>query len=145
LGIGLASEQLRCRQYRSFGEAVRSTIRKQRINLEDRVANFVAAIESHLIQRVLPLPLAVAGVAMQLARGEFRIGLTVFCASALAVYIQSILSLSQGRVICRMRPWTPHLSPMLGLMRVGICVCAIGGIVAKRPLDWRGRKVGCGG
>ncbi len=145
MGFGRAGHELRCRQYNSLSEALRAQVRKQRTLQKDRIASFLSSVEYHFLVWVLPLPLAVTGIASQTLRGSFSWGLTAFSVVTLATYLQGVLSLSLARLICRMRPLARCLGPILGLMRMYISLSAIWGILRHKPLAWRGRDLGAAG
>ncbi|MCX5757849.1 MAG: glycosyltransferase [Candidatus Hydrogenedentes bacterium] len=144
MGFGRAGRQLRCRQYGSLRETLGATVRKQRINQEDRLQYFLAAIEFQLLQWVLPLPLMIAGIAAQVHHGTFSWGLSVFSLAAGATYVLDAASLAHARTICSLPRTALVLSPVLGLIRIYISAAALWGAATRKPLNWRGRTIANG-
>jgi cellulose synthase/poly-beta-1,6-N-acetylglucosamine synthase-like glycosyltransferase len=139
MGFGWAGDQLRCHQYHSYRDMMSSVVRKQRIAFKDNLWAFLCTVQYLIIRSVLPLPLAVGGVAVQLWRQDFSFAMTAFSVMAFVMYIQGVLGYAVGRRFCRIHGAAPYLHPVAGALRAWICVLGMRQKLAGKPVDWRGR------
>jgi hypothetical protein len=140
IGFARAGDQLRCHQYCGFRETMRNLVRKQRIACHDRYGSYVSTILHALAQSILPLPLALACIAVQIAGGRFSVALTMITVAAFGLYVQGVWSFSVWRAISRIHSISPFLHPVCGILRVWLTSVAMVGKASGRGLEWRGRE-----
>jgi len=142
IGFSRAGDQLRCHQYYGLRETMRNLVRKQRIACHDRYGAYVSTMLYALVQLILPLPLALACIAVQIAGGRFSVALTMLAASAFGLYVQGVRSFSVARAISRIHSISPFLHPVCGILRVWLTSVAMLRKASGRGLEWRGREIG---
>ena len=142
IGFSRAGDQLRCHQYYGFRETMRNLVRKQQIGCHDRYGAYVSTMLYSLIQSILPLPLAFACIAVQVAEGRFSVAMTMLAASAFGLYVQGVRSFSVARAISRIHSISPFLHPVCGIFRAWQTSVAMLRKASGRGLEWRGREVG---
>lgn len=136
-----AGDQLRCHQYHGWTETVEGRVQKRRRVAMRSAGAYFSTISSVLIPDVLPLPL-VAGSVYQLMVHGFSTGFAALALLSFLTYVQSAVTYRAASVISTRRPVAAWLHPLGGILRLWVCLKAIGADLRGLPLQWRGRDVG---
>lgn len=136
-----AGDQLRCHQYHGWAETFEGRVQKRRRVAMRSVGVYFSTISGVLIPEVLPLPLSAAAV-YQIAAHGFSAGFTALALLSFLTYVQSAVTYRTASVISTRRPLAAWLHPLGGLLRLWVCLAAIGADLRGLPLQWRGRDVG---
>ncbi len=138
MGIMWSASMVRVRLYAGFLNTIRTTVRKNRVGVNNSALTALAKAPLWTIPYVLPLPAVVLGIWHQVLDG-FSIGLSLFVIGGAMMYVEYVRIYSAHRRLCRMRAIVPWLHPITGLLRVWIELCTAWQILLRRPMTWRGR------
>lgn len=132
---------LSVRVYRGLSEVLDGSTRKSRIVFDDSPLALASQAFRWILTMVLPLPLAIIAVAHQTKCG-FSVALSSFGLVGLAAYYSGVRNYQLARAFCRIHASVPWLVPLAGLLKIWIEVKAMGQVVFRRGLTWRGRELG---
>ena len=140
IGFARAGDQLRCRQYRGFVDAMRNLVRKQRVSCNDSYANFLSTALHAAVQSILPLPLAIACIAVQVSRGDFSLSMTALAVSAFALYAQGARTFALARSVATLHAGAALLHPVCGVLRCWLTLVAVIRKASGKSISWQGRN-----
>ncbi len=139
LAVGWTRGMLRWRQYDGFAQMRKHWIRKTRTCFNNSALHSLSELALNLLCLVLPLPCAAAAILTQYAAGGFLVGATLYAVVAAAFYVSVARSQARARIISRIRRGAPWLAPLTGLVLAWISATTLFQILARAPMDWRGR------
>lgn len=140
MGVCWTNRLIRVRIYRGYHQLRKFIVRKIRTQIEDRPLRLLHRGVYVLIQDVLPLPIAAYAAAVQLARGDFDLWLTLLAFAALGSYLTNVWSFEKLRRIAWFRRGLEWFHPLTGLLRLSFFAEAAAKIVSGKKMHWRGRE-----
>lgn len=139
VGFAWTPGLLRVRFYRGYREVKKNTLRKMRIFFGDYVHWPLTMMALRLSTTVMALPMTLAGVVPQLTMGHIDPLHTLLGLAGVVLYIDETREYNGVENIAEFHPCVPWLHPVSGALRVWFALSIMGQIIARRPMDWRGR------
>ena len=139
MGVAWTRELVRVRLYRGYRQTMDTSIRKNRINCDDRLRAFFERCTYWVSQYVVPLPVACYSLYLQWNYLGFGLVPSLFTLFAFSAYYCACRELDAARIIAPAPGYIPWLSPVTGLLKLWMELRAIGQIMLRKKMDWRGR------
>lgn len=140
VGFAWSPDLLRVRFYHGYGEVKKHTLRKTRIFFGDYIQLPLTMMALRLSTTLAAIPLMAAGVLPQLAAGRFDVTLTLLAITGAVLYVEEVREYKGIEKIAEYHPSVPWLHPVSGVLRVWFALSLLGQILARKPMEWRGRK-----
>jgi chlorobactene glucosyltransferase len=142
IGVAWTSELARVRIYRGYRQAIEASVRKIRVNADDRIRHLFGRTTYWITQTILPLPLGVWSLWQQIdqypVHGLQKV-LALYTLLAFSAYYAAASEIQATRVVCPVPAYIPWLNPITGLLKVWIDIKAAWQIITGKPMNWRGR------
>ncbi|NUM56947.1 MAG: glycosyltransferase [Candidatus Hydrogenedentes bacterium] len=140
VGFAWTPDLMRVRFYEGYRQVKKNTLRKTRIFFGNQVQLPLAMMALRLSTTLMALPMIVAGVLPQLLAGRFDLVPALLAAAGIVVYVDEAREYKGVDRIAQFHPLVPWLHPISGALRVWFALSLAGQIIAKRPMEWRGRR-----
>jgi hypothetical protein len=140
MGFARAGDQLRCRQYNGFPDAMRNLVRKQRVACHDRYGALISTGLHAIIQSLAPLPIALAAIVFQTAGQGFSLAFTALAIASALLYIQGVRKYAIAKYIAPIHFVSAILHPISGAIRCWLTIAALTRKASGKSVGWRGRN-----
>ena len=137
MGAVWSKRMVRVRIYSGYKQLRSFLVRKTRVATHDDPAKLVVSAFGQLHWLVLPLPLAVAGVALHW--GGLGVSWPVYSIAAFAAYATASLSFTRYHELAYMRRGLAWAHPLCGCLRMQFTLEALAQALMGKQTEWRGR------
>ncbi|MBI5091974.1 MAG: glycosyltransferase [Candidatus Hydrogenedentes bacterium] len=139
IGVGWTSSMLRVRLYRGYAQLRSFLVRKTRVAVDDSLLSLASRALYCWLLFVLPIVLGTSTLIYEAVNWSVTPLMACYTLAALGVYVDVARAMRQASAVSRMRPGLPWIHPLGGLLRFWLTVVAMGQVLAKKRMDWRGR------
>jgi hypothetical protein len=140
MGVAWTTDLLHIRFYRGWRQLREFSVRKVRLMGGDRLLYPISTLGLVVFPSLLPLPLALTGIAHQVLAHEFSAAFVLYSLGGLLAYQEMVRAHREAREMATARTWTAWLHPLGGVLQAWISVEAMVESVLNSRIDWRGRK-----
>lgn len=140
VGFAWSPDLLRVRFYHGYGEVKKHTLRKTRIFFGDYIQLPLTMMALRLSTTLAAIPLMAAGLFPQVMAGQFDVLLTLLALAGVVLYVEEVREYKSVEKIAEFHACVPWLHPVSGVLRVWFALSLLGQILARKPMDWRGRR-----
>ncbi len=140
VGVVWTPDLLSIRLYAGLRHLVATSVNKLRVLGRDSLERPLSEASQRALPLLLPLPLSLIAVTRQLVSSNFDVLLSIYAAIGVLTYWENVRSYKAARTTSDMRPWTPWVHPLGGLVRFWIAMRAVFEILVDADSNWRGRK-----
>jgi hypothetical protein len=137
----IAPEILSLRRYHRFADMRQRIVRSIRLAASDRVPNLLSRISVELLFGILPLPLAIAGLVLQILAPGWKPALTAMSVLALSAYLAGVSTPRSCLRVCLCRRWVVWLYPLGSALWAWFVLLALTEAVRGQAISWRGRTI----
>ncbi len=140
VGFAWTPDLLRVRFYHGYRQVKKNTLRKMRIFFGEHLHLPLTMMALRLSTTLMALPMVIAGMLPQAAAGRFDPVLTLLGLAGVVLYVDEAREYKDIERIAEFHPCVPWLHPVSGALRVWFALSLMGQILARKPMDWRGRS-----
>lgn len=140
VGVAWTPDLLRVRFYHGYREVKKNTLRKMRIFFGDHIHLPLTMVALRLSTTLMALPMMAAGIVPQLVAGRFDLVHALLAAAGAVLYVDETREYRGVEKIAEFHPVVPWVHPLSGALRVWFGLSLAWQILARKPMDWRGRQ-----